>query len=75
MTDLNKLIKIMEGTGVVPDIKNYDCNKTFKENGVDSLDVMDILLAIEESLNIKFTEDEAEKIKSLVDVMTILQKR
>ena len=75
MTNLNKLTEIIAGTGVVPDISKYEPSKTFKENDVDSLDVMDILLAIEEGLGIKFTEDEASEIKSLVDVMTILNNR
>lgn len=75
MTDLNKLIEILDNTGVVSDMSKYDPEKTFKENDVDSLDVMDILLAIEEKLKIKFSEDEATGINSLIDALNILKNR
>lgn len=75
MIKLERLIEIVAATGMVGDIGGFDPDRSFKENGVDSLDVMSILLKIEETLQVKFSEEEFEKIRSLADVSKVLSSR
>ncbi|MDU9048390.1 MAG: phosphopantetheine-binding protein [Candidatus Electrothrix sp. Rat3] len=56
MIELEKIIEIIKSTGVVKDITKYDPEKTFQDNGIDSLDTFTIFLAVEEQLGIKFSE-------------------
>jgi len=75
MTDIAKLTQIVANTGLVDDMSRFDSALPFSENGIDSLDVMTLLLAIEEDQGIKFSEDEFADIRSLGDVQRILSAR
>jgi acyl carrier protein len=74
-TNTEQLLAIVASTGLVDDISAFDAEKTFKNNGIDSLDVMTLLLAFEEGLGVTFNEDEANRIHSLKDVMGVLAER
>lgn len=67
MTKINEIIAIIESTEALTDMSNFDQDKSFKENGINSLDVMSIFLAVEEKYGIKFADDEVEKIASAID--------
>lgn len=41
---------------------------TFKELGVDSLDAIEIVMAIEEEFNVMISDDEAEQMKTVGDI-------
>jgi len=74
MAELSKVMELVASSGVVEDMSKFDPNKTFKENGVDSLDVMSIFLAVEEGLGFKFTDEEAGKINSVATMLDIINK-
>lgn len=74
MIDASEIIEIVGVSGVVEDMSKFDPEKSFKDNGVDSLDVFTVLLAIEERLEVKFTEEESANIKGVRDVLEILNK-
>lgn len=74
MIDAPRIIEIVSGCGVVEDMAKFDPEKSFKDNGVDSLDVFTVLLAIEEKLDVKFTEEESENIRGIRDVLEIVNK-
>ena len=72
----NKLIvEIIKKSGLAQDLSSFDPIKTFKQNGIDSLDVFTVLLAIEEQLNVNFSENESDEIRSAEDIVNILNKR
>lgn len=75
MVELKKVIEFVVISGVVDDIENFDPNKTFKENGIDSLDVMTLFLAVEEGLNVKFSEEEANEISTVNQMLEALNSR
>lgn len=75
MIAMERLIEIVAATELVEDMSRFDPAMTFKENDIDSLDVMTLLLAIEEEAGRKFSEDEVGKIHSLNDVFSIIQER
>lgn len=69
MLTIEQILEAISGSGVVEDMSKFDPGKTFKENGVDSLDVFTILLAIEEKLEIQFSEEESNLIHSANDIL------
>lgn len=75
MISIEQLQKIAFDTVNDPQRQQIQPDKTFVENGIDSLDTMTLLLNIEEATGIKFTEKEVEGIKSLNDVMKIADER
>jgi len=72
MTEIEKIVKIISDVGVIDDVAIFDVNKTFKENGVDSLDVFTIFLALEEGLNVKFSEEDSLRLKSAAEIANFL---
>lgn len=46
---------------------------TFSDLGADSLDLFQIISALEETFQIEFDNDEAEKISTIGDVMTYIR--
>lgn len=75
MVELNKVVELVAASGVVPDMSKFDPNKTFKENEIDSLDVLGLFLAVEEGLGIKFTEEEVNLINSAAEMVNTLNLR
>lgn len=49
--------------------------ESFQENGIDSLDVYTIFLSIEEKYQVKFSEEEVNKIKSIDEITSSLNKK
>lgn len=75
MAELNKILAIVESLEVVPDMAGFDPARSFKDNGIDSLDVMSLFLEIEETFATKFSEDEVVQIRTVNDVLKELNAR
>ena len=75
MATIEQLIEIVAETGFVDDMASFDPNISFSENGIDSLDVMTVLLKIEESTGVKFSDQEYDAFVSLNDVLNCLNSR
>jgi acyl carrier protein len=75
MTNLNKILAIVESLEVLADMTVFDPARSFKDNGIDSLDVMNLFLEIEETFDTKFTEEELLKIHTVNDVLKELDAR
>lgn len=75
MIELQGVIDTIAQSGVLSDMGGFDADKTFKANGVDSLDVMNIFLAVEEQYGIKFSDDEVEEINSASDLLRVLNTK
>lgn len=61
---LDEVISAIAETGVKSDMENFDADKTFEDNGIDSLDTYTILLALEEKTGVALEEVELEKVNS-----------
>ncbi len=63
---------IVQQLGVDP--KEVTPEARFVEDlGVDSLDLVELILAYEEAFNISISDDDAEKIKTVKDAITYMQ--
>lgn len=71
---MNAILEVIKHTDVVEDMNDFDVNKSFKENGIDSLDLMTMFLAIEETFSVKFSEEDYEKVHNAVDLELMIKK-
>lgn len=68
-----KVIAIVENTlKVTPG--SVSRHSTFKDLGADSLDVAEMIMSYEESFGITIKDEEAEKIKSVGDVVDLVHE-
>ncbi len=59
---------IAEQTGINPETITMD--SSFVEDlNIDSIDLIELIMMLEEEYNIEFSEDDAEKIKTIGDVV------
>lgn len=72
MTDLAELYSAFDEGGVVVDREKFDPDKSFSDNGIDSLDVMSLFLAVEEKFGVKFPEDQVERISTASQLLGAL---
>ena len=75
MKTIEELVQIANSTGLIDNVEKFDPNATFSDNGVDSLDTMAVLLAIEEAVGVKFSEDELSEVNSIHDIFKVLSTR
>ncbi|HXW65442.1 MAG TPA: phosphopantetheine-binding protein [Burkholderiaceae bacterium] len=75
MVELKTLSDLIAGLDVVPDMSRFDSNKSFRDNGIDSLDVMTVFLAVEENYGIKISEDESLRINSPAQLLSTINAR
>lgn len=52
-----------------------DDAKFVEDLGADSLDVVELVMALEEKFDIEIPDDEAEKIQTLNDVVTYIDSK
>ncbi|MDP2829319.1 MAG: phosphopantetheine-binding protein [Sulfuricellaceae bacterium] len=75
MAELKALTDIIAELDVVSDMSSFDSNKSFRDNGIDSLDVMGVFLAVEEKYGIKFPEAEALKIDTPIALLDAINHK
>ena len=46
----------------------------FSDLGVDSLDFVELSMTLEREFNVKFTEDETAKVKTIADLYQLIEK-
>jgi acyl carrier protein len=57
-----------------PDI-DFNSIATFKDLGADSLDIVQIMVAVEEAYDIELPEDEMQEVKSLKDFLAFIERK
>ena len=66
MTDFEIIKNALSGKVKGKEIKE---DSTFKELGLDSLDLLEIVLDVEKDLNVHFEDDQLIEFKSIKDVL------
>lgn len=62
MITLAEFVLVLDESGISIDPDKLQADKSFADNGVDSLDVMSLFLHVEEKYNVKFPDDEVPNI-------------
>ena len=52
-----------------------DDSKFVEDLGADSLDVVELVMALEEKFDIEIPDDEAEKIQTIADVVAYIESK
>jgi acyl carrier protein len=64
--------KIAEQLGVAADEVKSD-SSFIEDLGADSLDIVELVMALEEEFNIEISDEDAEKIRTVKDVVGYIQ--
>lgn len=70
-----RIIDALRDAGIDYDSENFSASSFFRDNGIDSLDVMGLFLALEEKYGVKFSTDEAEAIKTPAELSLALDRK
>lgn len=73
--DKNKILNILLDTVVFNDTSAIQYDSSFSENGVDSLDMANILLAIEEKFKVKIPDEDIPRLTSVNAIADYLTER
>ena len=65
---------VVEQLSVNPD-EVKENSKFVEDLGADSLDVVELVMALEEKFDIEIPDDEAEKIQTVQDVINYIQSK
>ena len=57
------------------DVSNLKEEDSLQSLGLDSLDLVEVMLAIEDKLSIEFTSDEIAQLSTLKDVVKIIERK
>lgn len=63
--------------GLEPKIKGKDLTleSTFKDLGLDSIDLVDLVFQFEEELGIEFEDEELTSLKTVGDVVSLIESK
>lgn len=73
--DKNKILNILLDSVVFNDTSAIQYDSDFSENGVDSLDMANILLAIEEKFKVKIPDEDIPRLTSVNTIADYLTER
>jgi len=65
----------LSGLGLKVDIANLEVEDEFSAADIDSLDQMNLLLALEEHYNIKIPDEDLPKLTSLKNILAYLSTK
>lgn len=74
-TVLEKVKEVISEQLDVDDVDSITTETTFIDDlGADSLDIVELIMALEEEFDMEIPEEEAEKITSVGDVVTYIEE-
>ncbi|WP_257936393.1 acyl carrier protein [Campylobacter lari] len=68
------ILKILKEVGVLVDINTLEINKPLKDQGIDSLDMANLFLNLQEKYNIEISMEDAEKLTSIENIAHYINK-
>lgn len=57
------------------DVENIDFKTKIEDMDIDSIDLLDFIMTIEDEYGVEFSDDELDQIESLEDIAVILEKK
>ena len=71
----DRVVQVIKSFGNVEADKLANPNVSFKDLGLDSLDRVEVMLAIEEEFNLEFTDDQSDKFASVDQVVDFIARK
>ncbi|MDD7462955.1 MAG: phosphopantetheine-binding protein [Anaerococcus sp.] len=72
---LREELKELAGENLDIDVENLDFATKIDDLDIDSIDLLDFIMSIEEKYDIEFSDDELDQIDSLEDIVAIIEKK
>ncbi|EAH8152685.1 TPA: acyl carrier protein [Campylobacter lari] len=63
------ILEILKEVGVLVDINTLEINKPLKDQRIDSLDMANLFLNLQEKYNIEIPMEDVEKLTSIESIM------
>ncbi|MBV1709627.1 MAG: acyl carrier protein [Erysipelothrix sp.] len=73
MDTFSRLKSLLESRGIKTG--QLTESSTLKDIGIDSLDLVEVLLELEKELNVTFSDDELLGVRSVSDVVSLVAKK
>ncbi|MGN6313443.1 MAG: acyl carrier protein [Rhodanobacteraceae bacterium] len=70
-----RILDALNRAGIDHDAESFSPDRSFRDNGIDSLDVMGLFLALEETHGVKFSATEAEAINTPAELSLTLDRK
>jgi len=71
---VQKVYRCFEGLGAVqPFLKEVKKDTTFKELGLDSLDIIQGVLELEDKYNVQISDEQLDDFQSIGDIVDLLE--
>ncbi|MBM0045950.1 acyl carrier protein [Anaerococcus sp. mt242] len=71
---IDELIKLANDNLDI-DFNDLDMNTKLSDLDIDSIDMLDFIMLIEEKYDIEFEEDELDEIESLDDIASLIESK
>ncbi|WP_144624046.1 acyl carrier protein [Campylobacter coli] len=75
MNKIQELLEIIKEVGVLTDVDALDYDKPLKDQKIDSLDMANIFLNIQEKYNIEISIEDADRLKSIYDIANFIDSK
>jgi len=70
-----KLVEFVRTLPAAENAKTLDPKLPFSEQGIDSLDLASLFLAIEDKYHVRLLDDPARRPRSFADILDIIDKK
>jgi acyl carrier protein len=70
-----QIVALLHTAGVSADVSRIKGDMPLRDAGIDSLDMMNVFLAIEENFGIKIPDDDINKLDTVDNIVRYLQGR
>ncbi len=70
-----EIMEIIRNVGIAGNFNALDHDALLRENGVDSLDMANILLSIEEKYGVKIPDEDIEKLDTINAIVHYLSNK
>lgn len=75
MAKLEEVLEIINDIGLMVEVESLDPNTSLSEQGLDSLDIVNIYFNIEEKYDVKLPEGPDDQLKSLNSIIEFINNR
>jgi acyl carrier protein len=72
--DKDEILSIFENVGISIEVSSIKSDVLLREIGVDSLEMMNVLLQIEEKFNVKIPDEEIDNLVTIDNIVSYLQR-
>lgn len=69
-----QLVKLAEENLDI-DISDLDFESKISDMDIDSIDLVDFIMVIEEEFDIEFTDEELDEIETLSDIVSLIESK